>query len=309
VADPTPPPITSGVEPCYRHPKVETGVHCTRCGRPICPDCMIEAPVGFQCPECVGEARREFKKTGSGPQQIRSMSGTPVTFALIGAIVAVFIVQIATGGNIMNATGNTINLGSDIPVLVAQGQYWRLVTSVFLHVGLIHLALNAYGLYIFGSFVERMFGRVQLIAMFLVTGFFASAFTYALAPQSEWLVQGLGASGAVFGLAGMFFAYAYRRRDTQMGRAMLQNGATFIVLNVIFALVNPSIGWKAHLGGLIAGFIGGFLMESTEDKTRRRTVQVATVVGLLAIGVVLAVYKTGVINEALSGANLSNLFG
>src|SRR5919198_3043877 len=95
--DPTPtlpPPPTR--EHCYRHPDVETGVHCTRCGRPICPECMIPAPVGHQCPQCVADARREFRE---GPaRRIRSLGATSATRVLLISIAVVFVVELVKGG-------------------------------------------------------------------------------------------------------------------------------------------------------------------------------------------------------------------
>src|SRR5687768_3334792 len=88
-------PPASTVEVCYRHPTRETGVHCTRCGRPICPDCMIQAPVGFQCPNCVQEARREFRR-GPGRRALRG--GIVATKALLFAIAAVFVIEVIVGG-------------------------------------------------------------------------------------------------------------------------------------------------------------------------------------------------------------------
>ena len=89
---PSPPAPT--IEVCYRHPDVPTRVHCTRCERPICPDCMIPAPVGFQCPDCVEEARREFRKGPGRPLR----GGISVTKALLVAIAIPFVIEIVLGG-------------------------------------------------------------------------------------------------------------------------------------------------------------------------------------------------------------------
>src|SRR5688500_2379830 len=134
---PAPPP-TAAIEVCYRHPKEQTRVHCTRCGRPICPDCMIPAPVGYQCPECVEQARR-------------LRGGVSATKVLLAAIVGMFVVEVLVGGTrgrFSAPSGDRlIDLGAMQPLLIADGQYWRLFTAMFLHAGLLHILFNAYALY------------------------------------------------------------------------------------------------------------------------------------------------------------------
>jgi rhomboid family protein len=137
---PSPPAPT--IEVCYRHPDVPTRVHCTRCERPICPDCMIPAPVGFQCPECVEEARREFRKGPGRPLR----GGVSVTKALLVAIAIPFVIEVLLGGPqaLFNPSPKLLfDLGAMQPIAVAGGQFWRLFTAMFLHVGLLHVALNA----------------------------------------------------------------------------------------------------------------------------------------------------------------------
>ena len=171
-----PPPPTT--ERCYRHPDVETGVHCTRCGRPICPECMIPAPVGHQCPECVAEARREFRQ-GPGRRiavaNVRSKAS--VTMILLLMIGAMFVVEVVAGGpgSLMNGPSGLklIDLGASVAVAqkpggdlvgIATGQYWRLFSAMFLHAGIIHIAFNAYALWIFGRVVEEELGRPAIRA-------------------------------------------------------------------------------------------------------------------------------------------------
>ena len=292
-------PVTSGVEPCYRHPDVQTGVHCTRCGNPICPDCMVPAPVGFQCPDCVANARKEFRATKSGPQQIRSMSGTPATYLLLGAIIAMFVLQIVMARSLQNAVGAAFDLGAGMPAAIAYGQPWRLFTLMFLHAGFIHLALNGYGLYLFGSLIERSFGHVQVVVIFLVTGFVASATSFAMSPEDSWGTIYLGASGAIFGLFGVFVAYTYRRRNTQAGRSAFQQAIMWLIINVILGFSIPGIDWRAHMGGVVAGFAAGYAIEELSEKIGRRKAEVFAFAVLIVIGVALVVWKIGVIRDTL----------
>lgn len=307
--DPTmPPPANDGLgqpigqETCYRHPSVVTGVHCTRCERPICPDCMIPAPVGHQCPECVHEAKREFRKSGSGPQQVRSVGGTPVTIVLLGLVLAGYGLQVLTGGGINGDWSTAMTWGVDQPLAVATGEYWRLVTAIFLHGGLLHLLANSWGLYVFGSFIERTLGRGLLVGMFFCTGIVASATSYALSANTPQGICGpsLGASGAVFGLFGVFLAYNYRRRDTQLGRALLRQMMPWLIINIFISL-SPGIDWRAHLGGIVAGFLGGFGLEALTEKTKRKTAAATVLVGLLLVAVVLIMWKTPQVNAVIAG--------
>src|SRR3712207_5262085 len=156
--DTLPPAPAPTTEYCYRHPTTATGVHCTRCGRAICTECMIEAPVGYQCPECVGQARREFRRGPGRPLR----GGITVTKALLLAIAIPFVLEVVIGGPqaLFNGPGarDLMRLGGMQPVLIAGGQFWRLFTAMFLHLGILHIAFNAYALWLFGQMVERDYG-------------------------------------------------------------------------------------------------------------------------------------------------------
>src|SRR5436190_15530219 len=162
-------------EYCYRHPTEATRVHCTRCGRPICTACMIPAPVGHQCPECVEDARREFRKTPAGRQQarLRPASGLSATRAILVVLFAVYFLEVYQGGagSLLTGPNNFVlyNLGAMVPGAVAAGQYWRLITATLLHAGLLHIGLNAWALWIFGALVENTFGRGKFLVIYLVS--------------------------------------------------------------------------------------------------------------------------------------------
>lgn len=143
---------------CYRHPDRETGISCTRCERPICPECMISASVGFQCPECV----REGSGTGHAPaaNQPRTIAGGSIaadprliTKILLGLNVAVFIAVLAVGDRLLN---ELVLVGEWPPYPfvaedgVAEGQWYRLVTSMFTHQEIWHIAFNMLGLWWLG---------------------------------------------------------------------------------------------------------------------------------------------------------------
>jgi membrane associated rhomboid family serine protease len=289
---PAPAPTTSY---CYRHPQTATGVHCTRCGRPICTECMVQAPVGFQCPECVAEAKKDFR-AGPGRALRRGVS---VTSVLLVAIAVPFVLELVMGGpgSLMSGPdGQTLfDLGAMQPFAIAAGQFWRLFTAMFLHVGLLHIAFNAYALWIFGRMVERDYGRVQMLLIYLVSGFLASVASYV---WSDPRTLSVGASGAIFGIFGAFIAYNYRRRNTALGSANLRSAITLIALNAFLAFAVRGIDWRAHVGGLLAGRACGFIAEGWGPPAQRRLIRVAGYTALMAIGIALVVYRTNQLREA-----------
>ena len=289
---PSPPAPT--IEVCYRHPDVQTRVHCTRCDRPICPDCMIPAPVGHQCPECVEQARRDFR---SGPGRALR-GGVSATNALLVAIAIPFVIEVILGGPqaLFNPSAEILfDMGAMQPIAVADGQFWRLFTAMFLHAGLLHVALNAYFFWLFGRMVEASFGRTWMVLIYVVAGFLASVASYAFGPVTTLAV---GASGAISGVFGAFIAYNYRRREHAMNAANLRLALTVIVLNAVIAIGYRSIDWRAHVGGLVAGFALGYLADSSGPARQRAVVRFAGVATLVVIGIALVLWRTAEIRSA-----------
>jgi membrane associated rhomboid family serine protease len=293
------PERSSGIilETCYRHPKETTGVHCTRCGRPICPDCMRPAPVGYHCPDCVAEARR----SAAGPRvRARFVLGRPgiVTTTLLIANIALFIVEIVASGGRVNLWNGfppdkLVNLGATFPAaIVVQHQYWRLITSMFLHGSLLHILFNMYALYLFGYLVESAFGKARFIAIYFVSGFLASVTSFLFIPPNT---AGVGASGAIFGLLGAWVAYNYRRRGSPLASMHLRNAMFLVVLNLVIGVSVPGIDLSAHIGGFIAGMACGTVAEGWGDRGTRRLVSVAGFAALALLGVILVMYRTSVL--------------
>jgi membrane associated rhomboid family serine protease len=148
------------MQTCYRHPDRETGVSCSNCGRPICPDCMRQTPVGIRCPECAGQRTRVSKPAflmGNEPR---------VTYALIAANVLLFVAtnNISGGGGLFGGGGTLNSLGTRLTLFgpaVQNGDYYRLVSAAFIHYGPLHIAFNMYALYLLGSALERYAGSVR----------------------------------------------------------------------------------------------------------------------------------------------------
>ncbi|KUN81873.1 rhomboid family intramembrane serine protease [Streptomyces griseoruber] len=280
----------SGLPSCYRHPGRETGVRCTRCERPICPECMVSASVGFQCPTCV----REGSGTGHPPaaSQPRTLAGGSltddprlVTKILIGLCVAVYLVQMAVGDRFTNSFEL---LGrAYVPVLggvegIAEGQWYRLLTPMFLHGGVVHILFNMMSLWWLGGPLEQALGRARYLALYFVSGLAGSALTYLIAEPNQ---PSLGASGAIFGLFGAT-AVLMRRMRYDM-RPII----ALLVINLIFTFGWSNIAWEAHIGGLVAGVIIGYGMVHA-PREHRALVQYGTCAVVLATVVVLTLLRT-----------------
>jgi membrane associated rhomboid family serine protease len=286
------------LEPCYRHPDVLTGVHCTRCGRPICPDCMRPAPVGYQCPDDAAEGRRSAPRGRSSLTIGRTGAATR---ALLIVNIGMFVLELAagSGGGGTLAGGPSLktlfDLGAMQPLAIAQGhQYWRLFTAMFLHAGVLHLALNMYGLYLFGTIIESAFGEVRFLAIYFIAGLMASVASFIFTnPQTV----AVGASGAIFGLLGAWVAFNFRRRGSSFASANLRWAAMLIGLNLVLGFSIAGIDNFAHLGGLITGGVAGTLAEGVGPRNARTPVQVVGFAAIAFLGVALTVWRV----SALSG--------
>jgi len=284
------PPDAQSLPVCYRHPDRETGVRCTRCERPICPECMVSASVGFQCPECV----RGGSGTGHAPTaaQPRTIAGGTVvadprlvTKILIGLCVAAYLVQRVVGDRF---TEHFELLGQAyVPLFgsvegVAEGQPYRLLTAMFLHGSPIHIIFNMMSLWWIGGPLEAALGRARYLALYFVSGLAGSALTYLIAAPNQ---PSLGASGAIFGLFGAT-AVLMRRLRYDMRPVI-----ALLVINLIFTFGWANIAWQAHIGGLVAGVITGYAMVHA-PRERRALIQYGTCAVVLVVVVVLTLIRT-----------------
>jgi len=248
------PPREEEVWLCYRHPERKSGVRCRRCERPICPECMIQASVGFQCPSCA--------KGGPPVRTLRSLRVDPyVTYAIIAACVAVFLPSLA-GGAAFGRGGSQLaaDLALDGPD-VADGEWWRLVTSGFLHFGLIHIGFNMVILFQLGQMLEPTLGRLRFGVLYATALLGGALGVMVLDPNSLTA----GASGAVYGLMGAAFLGMRRR-----GVDPMQSGiGGLIVVNLFITFIIPGISIGGHLGGLAAGAAAGAILFATEEGDRR----------------------------------------
>ena len=231
---------------------------------------MTPAPVGHHCPECVARDRRETRRI-----RPRLPRGLSVTMVLLGINVGVYLLGVLLGA----ATGDRgafLRAGAMIPALVAQGEWWRLLTAMFLHISTLHLLLNSLALYIFGAMVESAFGRLRFLALYLLTGFAGSAASFAFGNPA---IAAAGASGAIFGLLGAWLAYNLRRHSLSLARSNVQGALMLIGLNLVLGFTLPGIDNLAHIGGLVAGIAAGAAAEGFG----RRAMRTLTQAGGLAI--------------------------
>lgn len=230
---------------CYRHPRNETAVTCSNCGRPICPECMVFAAVGIKCPECAGQPTGA-KKAAQKVSSVGRTSPYGVTEVLIGVMVLVFIGQLATsGGDVGSPQDTFFQKGALAGFKLEQGEWYRLVTNAFLHGSFLHIFFNMLMLWWFGRPLEALLGRARFAAIFFVSILAGSAGALLLTDPFQATI---GASGAVFGILGAGIVLE-RQRINVFGGAALLIAAFNLALG--FVLTNVSIG--GHIGGLIAG--------------------------------------------------------
>ncbi|MEV5165480.1 rhomboid family intramembrane serine protease [Streptomyces werraensis] len=274
---------------CYRHPDRETGVRCTRCERPICPECMVEASVGFQCLECVrGGGGTGHTPSASLPRTLAggTVAADPrlVTKILIGINVAVFLA--VTIEKSLLSDLYLVGAWPPAPFTptqgVADGEWYRLVTSMFTHEEIWHIGFNMFSLWLLGGPLEQHLGRARYLALYLISGLAGSALTYLLAGGST---PSLGASGAVFGLFGAT-AVLMRRLRYDM-RPII----ALLAINLVITFSWAGIAWQAHIGGLVAGVVIGYAMVHA-PRERRALMQYGTCALVLGVVVLLTLVRT-----------------
>jgi len=192
----------------------------------------------------------------SPPRRLPLPLGQPrVTYALLAVNVLVWLAMSAAGGS--TNTEGLIRFGAKANALIADGQVWRLITSMFLHVGMMHLLFNSYALFAFGMEVERLYGSGRFLAIYLLAGLGGSLISFAFGPNLS-----AGASGAIFGLLGTMVAYFRRHRETfgAWGRQRLVNLLGVAGLNLVLGFTVPGIDNLAHLGGMVSGAILGWAL-------------------------------------------------
>lgn len=295
-------------QPCAFHPDRLTMVTCSSCDRPICPDDMIPAPVGNQCPVCagrmrdtaIGQASYRVRTTVERTPVGRAIAQGSVTKVLLGANVLVFLILVA-GGLMSREFGKTqeilVRLGALRSVCfrgdcgLLAGEWWRMFTAMFVHLSILHIAFNMWALYNFGPLIEERYGKIRFLVLYLVSGVLGSAFSLAFTPGPGVRA---GASGAIFGVLGAWIALFFRHRHLAGARAQLQSLLFLVGINLFLGFSLAGIDNFAHLGGLVGGFVIGSALEAgaRQRAETRNVVELAGFAAVAGLAVVLTLANT-----------------
>jgi membrane associated rhomboid family serine protease len=254
---------------------------------------MTPAPVGLRCPDHSGKPQGVRKVTTSANRAVTGIGSRRtnfVTLSLIGINVAVYLAELAIGGNVNGQDNWIFEHGAlfasgifafgQSPMGVAHGEWWRMLSAAFLHYGPFHLLVNMYSLYFAGSLLEAVVGRWRFLLFYLATGIAGSAGAILLSPGSVTV----GASGAIFGVLGGLLVLERERHIATGGQV-----AGLIVINLVITFAVSGISIGGHIGGLISGIV---LMWLLLRFRRSMLYSVAAIVAVVVISFVIAYLKT-----------------
>lgn len=259
---------------CFLHPDRVARLACARCRRPICRQCTARTGAGSVCPECAAELRAASK--GHGQSRV-----SPAVLGILLVNVLVFTAQLLQ-------PDLTDSFGAYAP-LIAEGQWYRLLTPMLLHAGIAHIGFNSFALWIYGPNAERAFGTARFLAAYVISGFLGGAASYAF---GECNALGVGASGAIFGVIGVLLAYLFKRRKSAVMGRSLQGIFFIIAINLFIGFTIPGIDNVAHMGGLGAGILLGAGFDRVEKTAGAALLQAAVAAAVVALGVGLVAWRT-----------------
>jgi membrane associated rhomboid family serine protease len=298
-----------GLPACVRHPDRPTGLRCVRCDRPACPDCLREASVGYQCVDCVAEGGKTVRpaRDVSGA---RSRAGTRpmvVVPVLILLNVLVFAFTAYQAHSIVDNDRSSLFVDwTLIPSLVAGGDYWRLVTSGFLHFGNyggygpVHLIFNMFALYVLGRDLEIVLGRVRFLAVYVLALLGGSV---AVMLFGESLGSVAGASGAIYGLFGGIAVVVFRAKMNPRPVLIL------LGINIVLSITLPGISLLGHLGGLVVGALATAALVYAPRNENLVRFQVLACVAIAVVLVVVVALRIGAMDACDSVTVDGRLFG
>ena len=256
------------METCYRHPDRETGVSCSNCERPICPDCMTTTSVGMRCPECARDR--------TPVRTIQSLERQPtLTYTLIGINVLVGVAAYLSARSGISFAGDSLRGALAVSqVSIAQGEVWRLLSAGFVHAGTLHLAFNMFALYVLGGLLEPAIGKLRFGLIYFVS-LLAGSFGALLLTAPN--VPTVGASGAVFGMMGAAIVVMRNRGINPMESGL----GLWLGLNLAITFLIPGISIGGHIGGLVGGALAAVLLFEVGDRVRLPAIVPAAAVALL----------------------------
>jgi membrane associated rhomboid family serine protease len=204
---------------------------------------MVEAPVGWQCRSCVKQGARVSPTVRWRPRSPGRLGNTRITPVVIGLVVVCVIVYLIEQSNFDSIYSRFALAGS---VVYYDHQYYRLITSAFLHLNAQHILLNMITLVIIGPAVEAEIGKVRFVTLYLLAAVGGAVAYCLIAPIQD---SSAGASGAIFGVMGAYYVLARRNRWETSTILVL------LVINLVYGFVATNVGWQDHLGGLVTGMV------------------------------------------------------
>jgi len=282
------------VATCYRHPDRETGLSCSECGRPICTDCVTFAPVGLRCPDHAAGSGNPHGVQQRAHRVVRRTTRVGPTDAIVTKILValnliVYLITVAQSpyaNQLNNPGGSLFNKWALYGPAVDNGDWWRLITSAFLHGGLLHIAFNMLALWWLGSPVEIALGRARYLGLYLVSGLAGATGALLADPHSVTV----GASGAIFGLLGAGLILEWQATGSLAGNYLM-----LIVINLAISFAVPGISYGGHIGGLVGGIVTTLAFtRGGRQRTTFAGIGPTAVVTLLAVGglsVLIAYWK------------------
>lgn len=261
-----PPPA---IEYCARHPQIVTGRHCTRCGRAACNDCLTQVDVGSHCAECVRRARPATS------ERIRFWNAAQpvlVTRALI-AINFLAYIWILTGSQMGSLSSRELDMGLS-QVFIDNGEWYRVISSGFLHFGLIHVGMNMFLLWQLGQLLEPAMGRSRFLLLYFSAMMGGAAGALLMNPNA---LTG-GASGAVFGLMAAAAIGLHQRGVNPMRTGI----GTTLILNLLITFTIPGISIGGHVGGAVVGAVVGYAI--LEPRWARQAPYISWAAPIIAMG-------------------------
>ncbi len=264
---------------------------CATCGKEF-ERFIGDSSPSLNCPACDQQRAQTISTAPPMRAETFAQPSFPITIGLVAASVLVFAVMVLRGVSALDPTPQqAIAFGADFGPLTLGGQWWRLLTSMFVHFGFVHLGLNMWCLWNLGRAAEQLLGRFSYLLAYLASGVFGSIASVYWHPR----VAGAGASGAIFGLAGVLVSFVYLKKTPahlQINSKMLGSLGTFIAYNLLFGAAIPGISNAAHIGGLVMGLaVGALLPSASADESSRRT-SLSIVVAFAAIVLVTSAVAT-----------------
>jgi membrane associated rhomboid family serine protease/Flp pilus assembly protein TadD len=255
---------------------------CATCGKEFDSN-LSSSPSSLNCPACDQLQAQRIRAAFTPRRAPISAASFPVTIGLIAACALVYVAMILSGVSpTLPTPDQAIKFGADFGPLTLNGQWWRLVTSMFVHFGIIHIALNMWCLWNLGRAAEQLLGRFSYLLAYFASGIFGSIASIYWHPQAA----GAGASGAIFGLAGVLVSFVYLKKTPahlQINSRMLGSLGTFIAYNLVFGAAIPGISNAAHIGGLVMGLLVGALLPNASAPESERRGRLSLVTLLVAI--------------------------